>query len=140
MYFCTAILLSNDCCDPWYRQSVRVSMGHIFKKPIVRVTSLSETLHALQHTYGVQVYGAVIDENAQKLKNIAIQSGQHNRWCGIVGSEDKGISKEVRAVCENKDKTIGGLIRIDMSENVDSMSITVAAGIFLHGLRRLEMD
>ena len=24
------IILSDDCCDPYYRQSIRVSVGHIF--------------------------------------------------------------------------------------------------------------
>lgn len=28
-----ALLLSDDSCDAWYRRSVRVSMGHIFRVP-----------------------------------------------------------------------------------------------------------
>jgi hypothetical protein len=57
-----AILLSNDCCDAWYRRSIRVSMGHIFRIPIVRVTNLSNTLHILsQPPYNVTSYAAIVD-------------------------------------------------------------------------------
>ena len=33
-----AIILSDDSCDPWYRQSVRTSMGHVITVPIIRVS------------------------------------------------------------------------------------------------------
>ena len=57
-----AILLSNDCCDAWYRRSIRVSMGHIFRVPIVRVSNLSRILHKLsQPPYDVTSYAAVVD-------------------------------------------------------------------------------
>lgn len=32
-----AIILSDDSCDVWYRQSVRVSMGHVLSVPSMRV-------------------------------------------------------------------------------------------------------
>ena len=130
-----AIILSHDCCDPWYRQSIRVSMGHIFKMPIIRVSSLSETLLRLQRECHVQTFGAVIDEDVGRLDQVNTTTA---RWCGIVGNEDKGISKEVRDICLRENQKHGNLLRIDMKKNVDSMSITVAGGIFLHDLRRLE--
>ena len=49
-----------------------------------------------------------------------------DRWCGIVGNEDRGISSDVSLYAQ--------AVRIDMAPNVDSASITVAAGIFLNGL------
>jgi tRNA G18 (ribose-2'-O)-methylase SpoU len=30
-----AILLSGDCCSAWYRAAVRVSMGHVFRVPVI---------------------------------------------------------------------------------------------------------
>ena len=33
-----AIILSDDSCDAWYRQSVRVSLGHVVTVPIIRVS------------------------------------------------------------------------------------------------------
>ena len=43
-----ALLLSDDSCDAWYRRSVRVSMGHIFRVPVVRCPDLAGTLRELQ--------------------------------------------------------------------------------------------
>jgi hypothetical protein len=58
------LLLSNDCCDAWYRRSIRVSMGHIFRIPIIRVRNLSRTLDQLsQSPYCVTSYAAVVDTN-----------------------------------------------------------------------------
>ena len=60
-----AILLSPDCCDAWYRRSVRVSMGHIFRIPMVRVKNLSNILSRLvQAPYHVTSYAAVVDATA----------------------------------------------------------------------------
>ena len=126
-----AILLSSDCCDPWYRQAVRVSMGHVFRTPIVRVESLSATLCMLQDEGEMKTWGAVIDDHVVRLKGLKSAS---ERWCGIVGNEDKGMSADVREVCERQGGRHGSLCRIDMATDVDSMSITVAAGIFLNGL------
>jgi tRNA G18 (ribose-2'-O)-methylase SpoU len=39
-----AVLLSEDTVDQWFRQCVRVSMGHVFHVPIVRVANLVAVL------------------------------------------------------------------------------------------------
>src|SRR5580700_8542897 len=36
----SAMLLGERCCDPWFRQTVRVSMGTIFSLPILRSKDL----------------------------------------------------------------------------------------------------
>jgi hypothetical protein len=60
-----AILLSKDCCDAWYRRSVRVSMGHVFQVPCVRVEDLAATMQKLSlEPFSVTSYAAVIDTDA----------------------------------------------------------------------------
>ncbi len=49
-----ALLLSDDSCDAWYRRSVRVSMGHIFRVPVVRCVDLAATLRELQDSAGLR--------------------------------------------------------------------------------------
>ncbi|GAX26052.1 hypothetical protein FisN_4Hu446 [Fistulifera solaris] len=57
-----AVVLSHDCCDAWYRRSVRVSMGHIFRVPCIRVDDLAAFLNNLKKgPFGVISYAAVID-------------------------------------------------------------------------------
>ena len=80
-----AVVISGDCCDPWYRQCVRVSMGHIFNLPIVRVADLGATLSILHREHGVQSYAAVIDEDAKLLKRV--QRPAPGRWCCVLGSK-----------------------------------------------------
>jgi len=59
-----AILLSQDCCDPWYRRAVRVSMGHVVRVPAVRVADLSRTLQRLKEApFRVTSYAAVLDSD-----------------------------------------------------------------------------
>jgi len=42
-----AILLSGDSCDPWYRRSIRTSMGHIFRIPVITCKYLDRSLKLL---------------------------------------------------------------------------------------------
>ena len=127
-----AILLSTDCCDPFYRQSVRVSMGHVFNVPIVRVENLSECLHFLSTEHAVKTFAAVIDQDSTFLKSIA--APLQDRWCVILGNEDKGVSDAVRG--------ISGIVklRIDIAPGVDSLSITNATAVLLNGLREREAE
>lgn len=55
-----AILLSRDCCDAWYRRAVRVSVGHVFRVPVVRVHSLPDTLSHFAAAFDVVAYAAVV--------------------------------------------------------------------------------
>jgi hypothetical protein len=51
--------------------------------------------------------------------------------CVVLGNENTGVSLGVRDACTT-------LLRIDMNPRVDSLSITVAGGILLNGLRERE--
>lgn len=57
-----AILLSHTTCDAWYRRCIRVSMGHVFRVPTVRVKDLESVLRLLQEKYDVVSYAAVLKD------------------------------------------------------------------------------
>lgn len=121
------IILSHDCCDPYYRQSVRVSVGHIFNVPVVKVEDLKNVLSMLIDEHAVQVFAAVIDKEASLLRK-ALRKPVSNRWVVVLGNEDKGISQPIAS--DNRIiKT-----RIDMADGVDSLSINNACAIFLFAL------
>ena len=127
-----AILLSKDCCDAWYRRSVRVSMGHCCRVPCVRVSDLVQTLNRMQTELGVTSYAAVIDRDAECVLE-KIERGQvPGAWCCVMGNEGNGISKPVARVCSTR-------LRIDMEDGVDSLSVPIATAILLHGLNEREM-
>ena len=126
-----AIILSQDCCDVWYRRAVRVSMGHCCRIPCVRVSSLSHALSRLHDELGVKSYAAVIDLDAECVLENTGRGDVPGAWCCVMGNEGNGISKAVAQACSTR-------IRIDMEEGVDSLSVPCATAILLHGLRERE--
>jgi tRNA G18 (ribose-2'-O)-methylase SpoU len=126
-----AVLLSDDCCDAWYRRSVRVSMGCCFRIPIVRC-NLGRALATLQNEDNVETFAALLSDTAAPLARMATAHARNSagkeRWCCVVGSEAVGISLEVQAVCRRH-------VRIPMAEGIDSLSITTATAIILARLR-----
>jgi tRNA G18 (ribose-2'-O)-methylase SpoU len=129
----TCVLLSHDTCDVWYRAAVRVSMGHVFRLPVVRCESLAGTLRRLHARFGVESYAAVIDDDeVQPVLLHALGPGSSpRRWCCVVGNEDRGVCLQVRQACQHR-------LRVDMQPDVDSVAITVATGVVLNGLRERE--
>jgi tRNA G18 (ribose-2'-O)-methylase SpoU len=127
-----AVVLSNDSCDAWYRRSIRVSMGHVFLLPIVRVRSLAAFL-AKWNSNGSKsftTFGAVVQSEDTVLDCVP-HGDIPSAWCCVMGNEGNGIKKEVLERCTLR-------IRIDMVDGVDSLSLPIACGILLHGLRERE--
>lgn len=123
------IVLSHDTCDCWYRRTIRVSMGHIFKVPIVRVKNLALELERWSDEYNVISYAAVLDTD--KLLTDIKPCKVPPSWCCVMGNEGNGISTAVRnAVTQH--------VRIHIESGVDSLSVPVATGILLNGLRERE--
>ena len=126
-----AVILSPDSCDVWYRKSVRVSMGHLCRLPVVKVPSLPDTIHRLQEELDVVAYAAVVTKATLVLENLK-QGEVSAAWCCVIGNEGSGISKSVIEACRMK-------IKIGIDDGVDSLSVPVATGILLHGLKEREM-
>lgn len=124
------VVISRDTCDCWYRRTIRVSMGHIFRIPIVRVNNLAETVQKWSSSeYNVTSYAAVL-ETDYLLSDIP-HGGIPKSWCCIMGNEGNGISLAVREATTHK-------LRIQIESEVDSLSVPVATGILLNGLRERE--
>ena len=65
----------------------------------------------------------MFDGEGLSLKGGDLEGG----YCVVFGNEGFGIRDEVARVCDKK-------VKIRMSEEVDSLSIAIAAGIFCNGL------
>jgi tRNA G18 (ribose-2'-O)-methylase SpoU len=114
------ILLGERSCDPFFRMCVRVSMGTIFKVPIVQSADLSADLATLRRDHGYQLYATVLDPAAAPLP------GNRPPRCGVLfGNEAVGLSAEHVAACDYR-------ITLPMKLGTDSLNVAVAAGIFLH--------
>ncbi|HEV2296040.1 MAG TPA: RNA methyltransferase [Tepidisphaeraceae bacterium] len=116
-----AMILGERCHDPFWRQSVRVSMGTIFRLPLVQSDDLQRDLRRLRQEWGVQLIAAVLDETAEPLA-----SAQSGKRLGILfGSEAQGLGPQWVDSCDRR-------VTIPMKHGTDSLNVAVAAGIFLY--------
>lgn len=150
-----AMVLGPRCADPWYRRAVRVSMGAVFKLPIVRLNGsdtesdrggtsgnfsgvasgddsrgdadLSAALHVLRDTLGYTLIATVIDPKATPLDQACPTPGHPpgRKPAILLGSEGHGLSPRVIAACDQQ-------VRIPMHQEIDSLNVAVAAGIVLY--------
>jgi len=117
----TAVLLSPNCADPFSRRVSRTSMGGNLRVPIIESTDLRSDLLALQHEFGVRLVATVLDEGAQPLAGVV----RPNRTALLLGGEGYGLDREWIEMCDD-------CVMIPMSRGVDSLNVSVAAGIFLY--------
>lgn len=116
-----AMVLGERCHDPFWRQAVRVSMGTVFKLPIVRSADLVADLHRLRAEWGVEVAATVLDPDAEPLA----AADRRRRFALAFGNEAHGLTPEQVAACDRR-------LTIPMGLGTDSLNVAVAAGIFLY--------
>lgn len=118
-----AMVLGPRCADPWYRRSVRVSMGAVFRLPIVRLDDMDAGLHHLQQAHGYKLVATVIDADATPLQHV--DTSAMNKHAILLGNEGDGLPGDLVTSCDE-------IVRIPMHAGIDSLNVAVAAGIVLH--------
>ncbi len=119
-----AMVLGERSCDPFWRQSVRVSMGAVFSLPIVRSRSILEDLHRLRERWGVELFATVLDGDAERLAGVK----RRGRAALLFGNEAQGLGAEIVAACDRR-------VIVPMRLGTDSLNVAVSAGIFLYHFR-----
>lgn len=102
---------------------IKVSTGAAFATPFVQVTNLARTLRALQER-GIWLVGASADASSE-LRDIDM----HGDIGIVLGAEGRGL----RALTA---KTCDFLAKIPMIGTVESLNVSVAAGISLYEVYR----
>ena len=112
------MLLDPTCADPFYRRSVRVSMGELLHLPIVRCANWSAALDEVAAA-GFETWALTPSQNAIDIYTLT----PPDRWALVVGAEGPGLSSETLARCLN--------VRIPMRNGVDSLNVghAVAAAL-----------
>ncbi|MGH7215157.1 MAG: TrmH family RNA methyltransferase [Tepidisphaeraceae bacterium] len=124
----TAMVLGERSCDPFFRQSVRVSMGTVFRLPIVQSRTLLSDLRRLRNEFSVELFATVLDADAEPLDRVRSPS----RAGLLFGNEAQGLASEHVAACDRH-------ITIPMRLGTDSLNVAVSAGIFLYHFTRRTM-
>jgi tRNA G18 (ribose-2'-O)-methylase SpoU len=120
-----ALVLGERSHDPFWRQSVRVSMGTIFSLPIVHTDNLLRDLERLRDEWDIELAATVLDEAAEPLNRAA----RGSRFGLLFGNEAQGLDADHVAVCQRR-------VTIPMKLGTDSLNVAVAAGIFLYHFTR----
>ena len=118
-----ALVLGQRCCDPFYRMSIRVSMGTCFRLPIVRSTDLLRDLADLRHDHGYRLLATVLDGDAEPLPTLAVPE----RVAVLFGNEAVGLSPADAAACDRR-------VTLPMRRGTDSLNVATAAAVFLYHL------
>lgn len=116
-----AMILGEHCCDPFFRQSIRVSMGTIFRMPIVQSDDLLTDLRALRERWAVELIATVVSADAETLAS----AGRTRRTALLFGNEAQGLRPPHVAACDRR-------ITIPMQLGTDSLNVSVAAGVILY--------
>ncbi len=105
---------------PYGRRALRVSMGHVSKLRINIYEDIFQTLKTLR-ARGYTIFACEVDEKALKLKEVKIPK----KWVLLMGSEGKGLSKEVQNACDK-------LVQIEMMPDIRSFNVAIAASILMY--------
>jgi tRNA G18 (ribose-2'-O)-methylase SpoU len=120
-----AILLSPTCCDPLYRKAVRTSMAATLRVPFARLEPWPARLQALKAD-GFTLVAFTSDPAADELEGFA-RRGRRARLACLFGSEGDGLTSAAQALADVR-------VRIPIRPDVDSLNLSVAAGIVLSWL------
>ncbi len=115
-----AMVVGESCCDPFFRQSVRVSMGTVFSLPLIRSENLLTDLDHMTEL-GVETFATVLDPDAEPLSQV-IPAGKSAL---VFGNEAQGLDSETISHCRRR-------ITIPMQLQTDSLNVAIAAAVFLY--------
>ena len=111
-----AVILSEGCCDCYNEKVVSATKGALFSLPILH-GDLAE------FKQGKKVIVSALSDKAIDLKDLK----RPDSFILVVGNEANGVSQEIL-----KQADIIAKISI---QNIDSLNVGVAAGIFMNHLR-----
>jgi len=105
----------------------KISSGGYAHLPVARVVNLARTLEILKKQ-GLWIIGA-----AEEAHETIYGFDWKRDLVIVVGSEDRGLSRSVRARCDH-------LVSVPSRGSVNSLNVSVAAGIIFSEIFRQRMD
>ena len=112
-----ALVLDPTCIDPYYRRTVRVSMGEILLLPVARSDDWPGDLAGLARL-GFETWALTPDPTAAPIGELAVP----RRVAIVLGAEGPGLSHAALAACTRR-------VRIPIHAGVDSLNVGHAAAI-----------
>lgn len=120
-----AILVSPRCADPFYRRSIRVSMGTVLQVPWTRLPDWPEGARLLESA-GFHIAALALTPDAVPLDEFA--AAAPDRVALLLGAEGDGLSRKALA-------SAGTVVTIPMLHGVDSLNVAAASAVAIYALR-----
>ena len=123
-----AVLLTCGCSDPFYRRSIRVSMGTVFQIPWTFLESKNDTSYLTPlKELGFQTVAMALTDNSIPIDEPKLLSEE--KLAIVLGSEGDGLASQTIADCDYT-------ARIPMSHGVDSLNVAAASAVAFWELRK----
>ena len=113
-----AIVIDPTCADPYFRRTVRVSMGEILFLPIVNM-NVSEAMSVIRRKSGTVI---ALTSNSQATSIYDFVDTKPGPLALIFGSEGNGLPSETLSAADHQ-------IRIPIADDVDSLNVGHAAAV-----------
>jgi tRNA G18 (ribose-2'-O)-methylase SpoU len=120
-----ALIVDHETYDPYYRKSVRVSMGTIFRLPVCYENDLVASLTFLKRKHDTRVIAATLGRGTSDITKTEFSGNV----CFVFGNEDKGISRKVLKIADLK-------VHIPIAKTVDSLNVAGASAVCLYEASR----
>lgn len=124
-----AVLVTPSSHDPLFRRAVRVSMGTVFQIPWTYIGEGREWASVgipLLHEHGFKVAAMALSDDSISLDDPELAATE--RLALVLGNENDGLAQETIDACDYT-------VRIPMRHGVDSLNVSMAAGIAFWELR-----
>lgn len=118
-----AIIIGTRASVAINGDAIKTSAGALHTLPVCKVENLTDTLRFLRDS-GLRIVAAT--EHATQ-NYTAVDMTQP--LCIVMGSEEKGISEDNLALCTDQ-------VRIPMSGTIESLNVSVAAGVMIYEVIR----
>ena len=115
------LLLGPRCRDPFFRQTVRVSMGMVFGLRVMRSDDLERDLRRLRDDYAYQLTAVELRDGATPLAGAT----RPRKIALLFGNERPGVDETMMGLCERA-------VIIPMRQGVDSLNVAMTAAVVLY--------
>jgi tRNA G18 (ribose-2'-O)-methylase SpoU len=112
-----ALVLDPTCIDPYYRRTVRVSMGEILFLPFTRATDWPEALATIEAS-GFESWALTPSAGAVDIWTLPVA----DRMALLLGAEGHGLGRVALAAATRH-------VRIPIAPEVDSLNVAAAAAV-----------
>ena len=122
----TGVVVSKGCVDVYNPKVLRSTMGSLFHVPICYGENILETLQSMKDK-GIRLCAAHLSGNRNYF-----ELGYKDNIAIIIGNEANGISDNIAAISNE-------LVKIPMAGKSESLNASVAAGLLMYEVLRLQL-